>query len=284
MQKAYLEPTPDQTFEVVGEGPCNFVKVLARSREMQAAGDIEGACNERFQAFQRLAELIPEDEEINLEWSHRNSRAALELIFASAIDHFLINNFEMSAALLEMLLELDPEDHLEGSELLAFDYLALDEQELFDEVINDVSDKHPGREVLLLWSAFRRDGRLPEGELQRFRTHFAPFFAEFTADEHPADEAYLHRERTTLARRAGPRTVAPDRKSLGVLARLHRRPARRPLTGARVPEGEAPVPQNRTAARISGLRFFVVPSSLRPGTYAFSPFISLLKQWRQIGS
>mgnify|MGYP001628512525 FL=1 len=119
MQKAYLEPTPDQTFEVVGEGPCNFVKVLARSREMQAAGDIEGACNERFQAFQRLAELIPEDEEINLEWNHRNSRAALELIFASAIDHFLINDFEMSAALLEMLLELDPEDHLEGSELLA---------------------------------------------------------------------------------------------------------------------------------------------------------------------
>ena len=169
MQKAYLEPTPDQTFEVVGEGPCNFVKVLARSREMQAAGDIEGACNERFQAFQRLAELIPEDEEINLEWNHRNSRAALELIFASAIDHFLINNFEMSAALLEMLLELDPEDHLEGSELLAFDYLAMDEQELFDEVINDVSDKHPGREVLLLLYAF----------------------AEFTADEHPADEAYL---------------------------------------------------------------------------------------------
>ncbi|MFR9249885.1 MAG: hypothetical protein ACLVK4_08140 [Alistipes shahii] len=26
-----------------------------------------------------------------------------------------------------------------------------------------MSDKHPGREVLLLWSAFRRDGRLPEG-------------------------------------------------------------------------------------------------------------------------
>lgn len=76
-----------------------------------------------------MRSLIPEDEEINLEWSHRNSRAALELIFASAIDHFLINNFEMSAALLEMLLELDPEDHLEGSELLAFDYLALDEQE-----------------------------------------------------------------------------------------------------------------------------------------------------------
>lgn len=126
-----------------------------------------------------------------LEWNHRNSRAALELIEASAIDHFLINDFEMSAALLEMLLELDPEDHLEGSELLAFDYLAMDEQELFDEVINDISDKCASRELLLLWSAYRRDGRLPQGELQRFRTRFAPYFAEFTAAEHPADEAYL---------------------------------------------------------------------------------------------
>ena len=191
MQNPCLNPTADQTYEVIGEGPYNFTRVLAHTRELEAAGNVEDACNERYQAFQRLAGLLPEDEEINLEWSHRNSQSALELIRASAIDHFLINDFEMSAALLELLLELDPEDHLEGSELLAFDYLAMDEQELFDEVINDVSDKHPGREVLLLWSAFRRDGRLPEGELQRFRTHFAPFFAEFTADEHPADEAYL---------------------------------------------------------------------------------------------
>ena len=156
----------------------------------------------------------------------------------------------MSAALLEMLLELDPEDHLEGSELLAFDYLAMDEQELFDEVINDVSDKHPGREVLLLWSAFRRSGKLPEGELQRFRTRFAPWFAEFTADEHPADEAYLldiGSER--------PSPAAQAREPLGALARVRRRPARRPLTGACMPEVGDPAPRNRTAARISGLRF-----------------------------
>ena len=191
MQKAYLEPTPDQTFEVVGEGPCNFVKVLARSREMQAAGDIEGACNERFQAFQRLAELIPEDEEINLEWSHRNSRAALELIFASAIDHFLINDFEMSTAMLELLLELDPEDHLEAIILLAFNYLAMEEYELFDEVSNDISDKYACKEVLTMWAAFRRSGRIPEGDAIRFRTRFAPYFAEFTSDEHPADGQYL---------------------------------------------------------------------------------------------
>lgn len=191
MQKATLNPTPDQTFEIIGEGSWNFVKELARSREMQSSGDVEAACNLRYQAFQRLVELLPENEEILLEWSHRNSQAALEVIYASAIDHFLINDFEMSAAQLEMLLELDPEDHLEGSELLAFDYLAMDEQELFDEVINDISDKRASRMVLLLWSAYRRTKQLPEGELRRFKTRFTPFFTEFTATEHPADADYL---------------------------------------------------------------------------------------------
>ncbi len=191
MFKARLQPTPEQTFEIVGDGDYNFTDILAHSREMQDAGDVRQACDTRFRAFQRLAELIPDDEEVILEWNHRNSRAALELIHASAVDHFLIDDFEMSAALLEMLLDLDPEDHLEGSELLAFDYLAMDETELFDEVINDISDKCASREVLLLWSAFKRDGMLPEGELKHFKSRFASCFAEFTAPEHPADEAFL---------------------------------------------------------------------------------------------
>lgn len=191
MQEATLNPTPDQTFEIMGRGAYDFSGVLSRAREMQVSGDVAGACNERFQVVQRLQEILPEEEEVILEWDHRNTRAALEVIYASAIDHFLIDDFEMSAALLELLLELDPEDHQESVVLLAFNYLALDEQELFDEVVNDVTDKYASHTLLLLWSAFRRDGRLPEGELQRFRTRFAPWFAEFTAGEHPADESYL---------------------------------------------------------------------------------------------
>ncbi len=191
MQKPQLNPTPDQTFELIGSGPYDFVKILAESRRRQQQGGVEEACNDRFQAFQRLMALLPDDEEVILEWNHANSRAALELLRATAIDHFLIDDFEMSAAMLELLLELDPEDHLEGSTLLAFDYQAMDEQELFDEVINDVSDKHAVRELLLLWAGFRRDGVLPQGELIRFRERFAPYFREFTAEEHPADAAYL---------------------------------------------------------------------------------------------
>lgn len=191
MRQATLTPTPDQTFELHGSGPYDFVQILDRTRRLQRQGEVEQACNERFQSFQRLMELLPDDEEVILEWNHPNSRATLELLRATAIDHFLINDFELSAAMLELLLELDPEDHLEGSTLLAFDYQAMDEQELFDEVINDVSDKHAVRGLLLLWAGFRRDGRLPQGELIRFRERFAPYYREFTAEEHPADTAYL---------------------------------------------------------------------------------------------
>src|SRR5574344_392011 len=102
MQKAYLNPTSEQTFEIVGE--YNFREVLSRSRQYQSAGDVERACNERFHAFQLVAELLPDGEEVNLEWSHPNTRAALEVVYYSAVDHFLINDFEMSTAMLEMLL------------------------------------------------------------------------------------------------------------------------------------------------------------------------------------
>ena len=66
--------------------------------------------------------------------------------------------------MLELLLELDPEDHLEAIILLAFNYLAMEEYELFDEVSNDISDKYACKEVLTMWAAFRRSGRIPEGD------------------------------------------------------------------------------------------------------------------------
>ena len=55
----------------------------------------------------------------------------------------------------------------------------------------NISDKYACKEVLTMWAAFRRSGRIPEGDAIRFRTRFAPYFAEFTSDEHPADGQYL---------------------------------------------------------------------------------------------
>ncbi len=192
MKRAELKPTPDQTFEIISgsNGSANFTKLLAQSKELQQNGDIEEACNLRFGAVQTLHELLPEDEEVLLEWKHTNSRSAIEILHLSAIDHFLINDFEISSALLELALDLDPEDHLEMSGLLAYDYLAMGEYELFDEVINDISDKYASRALLLLWSSFLREGKIPTGELHAFKSRFTPFYEEFLSEEHPTNEEY----------------------------------------------------------------------------------------------
>ena len=191
MAEAILNPTPDQTFRIEGRGDYDFSRTLRLSDEAQRRGAVDEACNLRFHAFQHLADLIPDNEEVILEWEHPNTQAALHLLYRSAVDHFLIDDFELSAAMLEFLLDLDPEDHEEATWLLAFDYVALADYDAFDEVINDVSDKYPEKPLLTLWSEYRRNGTLPTGEAIRLRNHFAPYYKEFTADSHPADDAYL---------------------------------------------------------------------------------------------
>ena len=191
--KLSLNPTPNQTFEIVGRGASDFATILRHSYELQEQEhNIEAACNERFHAFQRIVEMIPEDEDIILEWEHAPTRAALELIYASAVDHFLINDFEMAAGMFEMLLDLDPEDHTGCIVTLAFCYIAMEEYELFDEVINDISDKQPEKHLLMMWAEFRRTGEIPDGEMRVLSSKHKSFFEEFRAADHPVDDEYLN--------------------------------------------------------------------------------------------
>ena len=187
-----LNPTSNQTFEIVGRGEFDFTAILKHSYELQEQDhDIEAACNERFHAFQRIVEVIPEDEDIILEWEHTNTRAALEIIYASAVDHFLINDFEMAAGMFEMLLDLDPEDHTGCITTLAFCYVAMEEYELFEEISNDISDKAPEKHLLQMWLEFRRTGQIPDGEFRLLSFKHRLFFEEFRAAEHPVDDEYL---------------------------------------------------------------------------------------------
>lgn len=187
-----LEPTGESTFRIIcSNRAADPGKAIELSRRQEAEGEIEQACNTRFEAVQRLMDAIPDEDDVELDWGDTTSRNALLLIHLSAIDHFLIGDFEMCAAMLELLLELDPEDHFEASKQLAYSYVALEEYELFDEVINDVGDKDADKSILKLWSEFRRTGRLHEGEMIHFRTHFPVYAAEFVAADHPVDDAYL---------------------------------------------------------------------------------------------
>lgn len=194
MIRPQLRPTADQTFRLVADPAdrnWDFVEILARSRREEQQGNIEAACNTRYHAVQRLEELIPDSGEVIFEWEDDNSQAALEVIYCSAIDHFLIGDWEMAAAMFEMLLELDPEDHLEATIRLAYTYIAMEEYDSYDDVADDLNDKSVDKEILTLWSEYRRTGALPAGEVRNFAKRFRPYFDEFRADEHPIDERYL---------------------------------------------------------------------------------------------
>lgn len=188
----FLSPNSDQTFKIASDDQLyDFRAVIDASRAKERAGDVEAACNIRYEAFRRLYDLMPEGEETILDWHDDATRAAVELTNYSAIDHFLVGDWEMAAGIFEFVLEIDPEDHLEATTRLAYVYLAMGEFDSFDEIINDISDKFADRQMLLLWSEWRRDGRLPEGNLVRLRTRFAPYFEEFRAAEHPVTAEYL---------------------------------------------------------------------------------------------
>lgn len=206
MVKPVLKPTGDDTYIIAyvpseGGDDFDFARELEHSRKQEESRDFEGACNTRLHSFQRLVELIPDEgEPIALDWEDDDSQAAIVTGYCSGIDHFLAGDWEMAAAIFEMLLDIDPEDHLEATIPLAYTYIAMEEYESLDDIINDVNDKHIDKVILTLWSEFRRTGRLPHGEIVRLKSKFKPYYDEFTAQSHPAGDAYLrdiHSERPT---------------------------------------------------------------------------------------
>ncbi|MFI3331456.1 MAG: tetratricopeptide repeat protein [Rikenellaceae bacterium] len=193
MIKAELQPTIDNNFQIVYDEntPTTFEKILYDSQKLEMCDNVKGACDLRYEGFQQLMKLLPEDEAISLDWEDKNSYNAMMLLSFTAIDHFLIGDFEMSAAMCELLLDLDPEDHTDATKRLAYSYVALEEWELFDEVIDDISDKYPEKSILKLWSGFLQGGKIEQGELRHFKKSFEPYFTEFTLDAHPADEEFI---------------------------------------------------------------------------------------------
>lgn len=185
-----FNPTPDQTFELEGGAKYNFIRAKERIDELDRAGRYAEACEARYQGFQLLADALPEDEPMPLRWEHANSRAAIMILHGSAIDHFRIGDLEMAMAQLELLLDCDPEDHLEAINLLALCYATVGEWELYDEVELDLTDKSAESVIARLWASWRRDGAVDKGALSLLRSKFKPYYAEFTAVEHPDDDAF----------------------------------------------------------------------------------------------
>lgn len=176
---------------ILAKYPYDFEAALILGRLYNKLGEFEKACQVRYEGFGRLAELIG-DEEIELDAESDENLFALELALAAAIDHFLISDFEMSAAMLELLLELDPEDHLGATRFLSYCYVALGEWELFEETLFDIDDKSAEKAILEAWGRFNQN-EIPAAKeaLNRLKHKFADIYSEFAGDSHEVTENYL---------------------------------------------------------------------------------------------
>lgn len=185
-----FNPTADQMFELEGRGRYNFVRHNEGIDRLVAEGRYDEACEARYEAFQLLVDVLPEDEAMPLSWEHANSRAALSIIYGSAVDHFRIGDLEMAMAQLELLLDCDPEDHFEGVNILALCYVAMEEWELFDDLEIDLTDKSAEAVVARLWAAYRRDGEVDKAMLSLLKSRYKAYYEELCLEEHPDDEVF----------------------------------------------------------------------------------------------
>lgn len=186
MRKITLKPTENQNFILLGGDFSTTLEMALRSEE---EGDFEGACDARYKAFQQIVEVMPE-EEVGLDFSHANTRAAMEIIYGSAVDNFLAGDVELAAAQLELLLECDSEDHIEATPQLALCYIALEEWECLEDILPDLGDKSAFKPLVEALAEYVRDGKISAGRLSALRRH-RHLYEELLAEEHPADEVYL---------------------------------------------------------------------------------------------
>ena len=185
-----FNPTADQMFELEGRGRYNFVRHNEVIDALVKEGRYDEACEARYEAFQLLADALPEEEVMPLRWEHANSRAAVSVLYGSAVDHFRIGDLEMAMAQLELLLDCDPEDHFEAVNLLALCYVAMEEWDLFDDLLIDLTDKSAEAVVARLWASYRGDGEVDKALLSLLKSRHKAYYEELCLDEHPDDEVF----------------------------------------------------------------------------------------------
>lgn len=185
-----FNPTADQMFELEGRGRYNFVRHNEAISALVKEGRYDEACEARYEAFQLLVEALPEDEAMPLRWEHANSRAAVSVLYGSAVDHFRIGDLEMAMAQLELLLDCDPEDHFEGVNLLALCYVAMEEWDLFDDLLIDLTDKSAEAVVARLWASYRSSGEVDKTLLSLLKSRHKAYYEELCLEEHPDDDAF----------------------------------------------------------------------------------------------
>ena len=187
MNKIRLQPTSSGLWHVEG---IDCSRVLRTSQNLERQGRWADACECRADAVQQLLDAVGEDS-VQLDWNDALSRAAVELIYASAIDYFGIDDVETATTLWESVVDFDEEDHLQATIMLAFCYVELEDYDCLESVVSDISPKTAEYSLLMLWATYRQTGGVERDALRELRTRHKVWWEEFTAAEHPTDEEFL---------------------------------------------------------------------------------------------
>ena len=201
-----LQPTVNQLFRLVSNGARgNLAARLEQSYKAEQSGDYESACAMRYEAFEDIYGLLPEDDVVELDRNHPNTLAAMEIMLASAVDNYLAGEGEMAAAQAELLLDCDSEDPLEATPILALCYAMIGEWECLEDIDGDLGDKSA---IAPLLRALRQSvvGGEIESKTIAELARFKEFVAELKNPIHDTDESYL-------------REISSERPSRAALAR-----------------------------------------------------------------
>lgn len=177
--------------KIITKEPHNIGARLKLAELFSREGKIEQACQIRFEGCNMLLDAIPDDQEdVLLNWdADQYNRDAIEIFYLSGIDHFAHGDYEYSAALLEMALMLDEEDHMMATIPLLYCYIALEEWELFDENIANIDDKSLDYLLLNTLSGFiHKKIKNPKAEIAKKSPEL---IKELVADEHPVTKEFL---------------------------------------------------------------------------------------------
>ncbi len=136
-----ISPLPRQVThgileQIFDKEPHNFPVAMALADSYMELEQVEDACQTRLDCATLIFDLIeslPDNENIEIDMNTPDNLAVIMTIYLSAIDHYSIGDYEMAAAMLEMILEMDVEDHLGANNYLAFAYAALGENDGVEE-------------------------------------------------------------------------------------------------------------------------------------------------------
>lgn len=184
MQRIKITPSASGEYQIAAPDFVGFKQSLLKINDWSQAAE------KRFEMVQQLLDSMGDDD-MPLDWEHSNTRAAIETIYASAIDSLSVGEIEIAAALWENLMGLDQEDHMNVSVPLAFCYVVLEDFDCLESVMFDISPKRAEYHLLMLWSEYFRTKGIAIDSLRELRTRHKAWYAEILADTHPIDDAYL---------------------------------------------------------------------------------------------